>query len=64
MKIRIDIDRCQGHGVCYTVAPELFTDDDRGYGVVRGDGVVSQEHEAAAERAGQRCPERAIVIEP
>ncbi|TMR96272.1 ferredoxin [Nonomuraea basaltis] len=36
MKVRIDPERCQGHGRCY----HLFTEDDEGYGQVIGDGVV------------------------
>ncbi len=63
MRITIDTERCQGHGVCYTVAPELFGDDDRGYGEVRGDGSVSEDQAEAAARAVDRCPERAITIE-
>ena len=40
MKIRIDSERCQGHGRCYDLAPGLFGDDDEGYGMVLGDGAV------------------------
>src|SRR5215831_9007711 len=40
MKLRIDSERCQGHGRCYDLAPGLFGDDDEGYGQVLGDGVV------------------------
>ena len=32
MKVRIDPDKCQGHGRCYDLAPEVFTDDEEGYG--------------------------------
>ena len=63
MRITIDTDRCQGHGVCYAVAPELVVDDDRGYGQVRGDGIVAPEHADAAQRAVERCPERAVGLE-
>ena len=63
MKISIDTDRCQGHGTCYVVAPDLFTDDDRGYGQVRADGTVEPAQHDAAQRAIERCPERAISLE-
>jgi len=28
VKIRIDPERCQGHGRCYDLAPDLFGDDE------------------------------------
>jgi ferredoxin len=63
MKIVIDKDRCSGHGRCYVVAPELFVDDEAGYGQVRGDGTISDGLAAQAERAVAACPERAIHLE-
>ncbi len=63
VKIRIDKDLCSGHGRCYVLAPSLFTDDDEGYGEVIGDGEVSSELRAEADRAVGGCPERAIVLE-
>lgn len=62
MRVVIDTERCTGHGRCYALAPELFTDDDRGYGEVIGDGTVSPSQRAAAERAVGGCPERAITL--
>lgn len=63
MKVVIDTTRCSGHGRCYVVAPELFVDDEAGYGQVRGDGTVPETMVAAAERAVTACPERAIRLE-
>ncbi len=40
VKVQIDSGRCQGHGRCYDLAPELFGADDEGYGQVLGDGIV------------------------
>lgn len=62
MKLQINSERCQGHGRCYDLAPELFGDDDEGFGQVLGDGVVPPEHEPLARRAAANCPERAIDI--
>ena len=62
MKLRIDSERCQGHGRCYDLAPELFGDDDEGYGQVLGDGVVPPEREHDARRAVTTCPEQAIEL--
>ena len=63
MKVQINADRCQGHGRCYDLAPELFGEDDEGYGTVLGDGVVPADAEDLARRAAANCPERAIILE-
>ncbi|WP_043618886.1 ferredoxin [Nonomuraea candida] len=60
MKLSIDPGRCQGHGRCHTLAPELFGEDDEGYGQVLGDGLVPPDGERAARLAVANCPERAI----
>ena len=62
MKVHIDPERCQGHGRCYDLAPQLFGDDEEGYGQVLGDGVVPPGQEDAARRAVANCPERAIDL--
>jgi ferredoxin len=62
MRIRIDFDRCSGHGRCYDVAPSLFTDDERGYGQVKGDGTVTRGTEDEARAAVNSCPERAVEL--
>ena len=63
MKIRIDPERCQGHGRCYDLAPGLFGDDNEGYGMVLGDGVVPPDLEREARLAVANCPEQAIELE-
>jgi ferredoxin len=60
--LKIDADRCVGHGQCYTVAPDLIEDDDRGIAHVRGDGKVPPDRLNAVERAKKLCPEKAVVF--
>jgi ferredoxin len=60
VKISIDANRCQGHGRCYDLAPELFGEDEEGYGVVLGDGTVPADQHASARLAALNCPESAI----
>ena len=62
MKVQINPELCQGHGRCYDIAPDLFGDDDEGYGVVLGDGIISQEAEHDARLAVLNCPEQAIEL--
>ena len=62
MKVRIDTGICQGHGRCYDLAPDLFGDDEEGYGQVLGDGTVPPGTEHEASLAVANCPERAISM--
>ena len=62
MKVQIDSDRCQGHGRCYDLAPDLFGADDEGYGQVLGDGLVSPDGEQEARLAAANCPESAVTV--
>lgn len=63
MRVRIDDERCEGHGRCYALAPQLFEPDDLGNAVVLGDGSVPPDQEQAARLAAQNCPEQAVVVE-
>ena len=63
MKIRVDDSRCEGHGRCYALAPDLFEPDDIGNGHEIGDGSVAPEQEHNARLAVANCPERAITME-
>ena len=63
MKVHVDQERCQGHGRCYALAPEVFEPDDIGNGVEIGDGTVPAELHDTARRAVENCPEQAIVLE-
>jgi ferredoxin len=62
VKVQINPELCQGHGRCYDIAPDLFGDDDEGYGLVLGDGIISQETEHDARLAVLNCPEQAIEL--
>lgn len=62
MKVRIDMDRCTGHGRCYMLAPAVFEADDRGYGVVIA-ADVPPELEEQARKAVDNCPEQAVIAE-
>lgn len=67
MKIRIDEDKCTGHGRCYVLSPELFEPDDFGHGVVihsETDEEATDEMRRKAKLAESNCPERAITVEP
>ena len=62
MRVRVDADRCVGHGRCYELAPEVFDEDARGHCRIR-QAAVPQALEAQARVAVANCPEDAIAIE-
>ncbi len=63
MRIVFDREKCQGHGRCYSLAPQVFDTDDEGYAVLLVDGDVPAELEGAAQLAADNCPEYAIEIQ-
>jgi ferredoxin len=63
MQIRVDGDRCQGHGLCNMLAPKLFSlDEEDGHSVPVSTPVDDDERDLLV-RAASNCPEQAIVIE-
>lgn len=61
MRLFIDPDLCTGHGRCYDLAPDLFTDDEAGYGEV----TVEHPDESQMPHAWlaiNGCPERAVKL--
>ena len=63
MRIRVDRDKCQGHAMCFAVAPELYELDEEGYSSI--DTLeVPPESEEDARRGAAACPEGAISLEP
>lgn len=62
-RVAVDADRCEGHGRCYTLAPDVFDADEVGHAVVLVEDV-SAERQTRAEDAERNCPEDAITLSP
>lgn len=60
MQVRIDPDRCEGHGRCQVNAPEVFRLDAEGYGQVHLEDVP-EDLRPKVERAIRVCPRQAIA---
>ncbi|RDI52716.1 ferredoxin [Nocardia mexicana] len=61
MKISVDNDRCEGHGLCAERVPALFELDDDAELVYHFEGgTVPPEHVAAARAAIDSCPVAAL----
>jgi ferredoxin len=62
LKVRVDLQLCVGHGRCYMLAPDVFSEDERGHCVIANESVPS-EHAQQARMGEANCPEGAIEIE-
>ncbi|MGY2067289.1 ferredoxin [Blastococcus sp. SYSU DS0619] len=62
MRVSVDLDVCQGHGVCHMSAPAVFElDETDGHAIVQVDPVPA-ELQDEAQLAADSCPERAISV--
>jgi ferredoxin len=61
MKVRVDDQRCQGHGRCFLESPDVFDADDEGFAIVATEHLSYTAVEGV-RRAVQSCPERAIEL--
>jgi len=63
VKVWVDPQRCRGHALCLTHAPDAFEFIDLEDRSVVIEGAVDTVALAVFEAAARECPERAIVIE-
>ncbi|GAA5141235.1 ferredoxin [Pseudonocardia adelaidensis] len=64
MRILVERDRCEGHGLCTEQAPEVFELDDDGVVVLRFEGrEVPDEVAGAAARGVDVCPVAALRVD-
>jgi ferredoxin len=65
MKVKVDLDLCQGHSVCLSEAPEIFDVLDEGDGYPLVKVLIDEPPEALRaklERAVKYCPNNVISI--
>ena len=64
MKLTAHAERCRGHGLCYSLAPNLLEDDDdEGFVSIRGQIIdVPDDQVDFARNAAASCPEGAIEL--
>lgn len=60
--VRVDAEKCQGHGRCKALAPALFKLDECGNSHVIGDGLVPTGEVERAHLAKSNCPEYAVDV--
>lgn len=65
MRVHVDWTRCDGHGACAELLPEVLESDEWGYPVARTPGrdpLVPAGLEAHAKRAVKACPLQALLL--
>ena len=62
MKITVNFDVCQSHGLCSEAAPEVFEVRDDGFLYVLNESP-GEELRAKVEKALRECPTGAITVE-
>jgi ferredoxin len=61
MRVEVDLDKCTGHGICESIAEEVFEVSDDGIVVIHG----NERPEADRERMQQavtQCPVAALRL--
>jgi ferredoxin len=61
MRIQSDAGRCEGHGLCADIAPEVYDLDDDAIIVLRHD-VLPETLRAKAEAGARACPVAALRV--
>lgn len=62
MRIRIDQDKCTGHGVCEGLAPDIFEVRDDGIAYLLTESLT-EDTRPVLEDACDQCPVEALHIE-
>jgi ferredoxin len=62
-QLAIDWTRCEGHGLCAQIFPEVISTDEWGYPVFRRTKIRDADELIGARRAASLCPSLALRIE-
>lgn len=65
MRVHVDWTRCDGHGACAELLPELFESDEWGFPLSLDgtrDPHVPEEVQSHARRAVKACPVQALRL--
>jgi ferredoxin len=61
MRVAVNFERCEGHGMCEAVAPEIFELDDEGMLINNYEGSdLTGDLAMLAQRAVDACPVAAL----
>lgn len=61
MKVEVDLGKCTGHGICESIADDVFEVQDDG-SVKIHDDAVSQSDRSLLQQAVTQCPAAALRL--
>lgn len=61
MRIQVDLGKCTGHGICETIAEDVFEVDDDGSVRIHGD-VRPESDRTRMQQAVTQCPAAALIL--
>ena len=61
-RLHVDWTRCDGHGTCADLLPDVLTRDDWGFPIVRKDAEISGGRRDRAQLAVDACPMLALKL--
>jgi ferredoxin len=64
MRVAVDHTKCQGHGRCYDLAPDVFEPDARGHVDLAVTGELPPGLEPDTRIGVKNCPEAALRLIP
>jgi len=64
LRLKIDMERCAGHGMCALLAPALIDLDRWGFPVLSPEPLTAEAEARSGRRAVRGCPAAALRLEP
>lgn len=61
MRVEVDLDKCTGHGICESIADDVFEVTDNGTVVIHGSERPESDRERM-EQAVTQCPVAALRL--
>lgn len=61
MRVEVDLDKCTGHGICESIAEDVFEVQDDGIVLIR-DGERPETDRDRMQRAVTQCPAAALRL--
>lgn len=61
MRVVVDLDKCTGHGICESIAEEVFEVQDDGTVVIH-DADRPEDDSARMQQAVTQCPAAALTL--
>lgn len=61
MRVEVDLDKCTGHGICESIAEDVFEVQDDGIVLIR-DGERAETDRDRMQQAVTQCPAAALRL--